>query len=280
MEFIFANPYDASKPLFPVATPPSSATKAASAVNSQPSTSSIAGNWAIAALFNIPLPSTSYSLTITPNTIRINGGCNTFTYQYTINSTSQLIVIGNQTSTNKSCGQSDDQLYVSGILKMYKYLISGSNGIFTLRFYDQTGNPGYTLSINQNQGAQGSQAKPAQPSSPNQTPLPLTPGTYLLLNLQRRDIPRALVNVTEGRLTYKSCNTIVHTFEPKKLTSAKGSIKITGSAITSINCTVNNDYLYMTALNSAVTYVFDPNAKTIIFSNQGGTEVVTLSQAS
>jgi hypothetical protein len=36
----------------------------------------------------------------------------------------------------------------------------------------------------------------------------------------------------------------------------------------------------MTALNSAASYVFDPNAKTIIFSNQGGTEVITLSQAS
>jgi heat shock protein HslJ len=172
MEFIFANPYDASKPMFPAAASTSSAPKATPAANSQPSTSSIAGNWAIAALFNIPLPSTSYNLTISPTTIRINGGCNTYTYQYTINSTSQLIAIGNQTSTNKSCGQSDDQLYVSGILKMYKYLISGSNGIFTLRFYDQTGNPGYTLSINQNQGAQGSQAKSVQPSSSSQTPQP------------------------------------------------------------------------------------------------------------
>ena len=163
---------------------------------------------------------------------------------------------------------------------MYKYLISGSNGIFTLRFYDQSGNPGYTLSINQNQGNQAPQNKAAAAPSTSPTPQPLAPGTYLLLNLQRRDIPRALVNVTEGSLTYKSCNTIVHTFEPKKLTSAKGSIKITGSAITSNNCTVNNDYLYMTALNSAASYVFDPSAKTIIFSNQGGTEVITLSQAS
>jgi heat shock protein HslJ len=205
MEFIFANPYNASKPLFPAANPSSPSPRAASntgstattSANLQPSTSSIAGNWAIAALFNIPLPSTPYSLTITSNTIRINGGCNNFTYQYTINSTSQLIVIGNQSSTNKSCGQSDDQLYVSGINKMYKYLISGSNGIFTLRFYDQSGNPGYTLSINQNQGPQTRSSPTSAPApSPNQAPQPLSPGTYLLLNLQRRDIPRALVNIT------------------------------------------------------------------------------------
>lgn len=107
-----------------------------------------------------------------------------------------MIVIGNQTATNKSCGQSDDQLYVSGINKMYKYLISGSNGIFTLRFYDQSGNPGYTLSINQNKGTSASQNKVAPASLSSPTPQPLAPGPYLLLNLQRRDIPRVLVNVT------------------------------------------------------------------------------------
>lgn len=204
MEFVFTNAYNASKPLFPPVDSSSSGTKpstnigssSATSVNSQPSTSSIAGNWAIAALFNIPLPSTPYSISIDSNTIKINGGCNNFTYQYTINSTSQLIVTGNQTSTNKSCGQSDDQLYVSGINKMYKYLISGSNGIFTLRFYDQSGNPGYTLSINQNRGTQAPPNRAALTPSSNPVPQPLAPGTYLLLNLQRRDIPRALVNVT------------------------------------------------------------------------------------
>lgn len=87
MEFVFANAYDASKPLFP-AVDSSSAPKAstnigsvsASSANSQPSTTSIAGNWTVAALFNIPLPSSPYSLTISSNTIKINGGCNTFTY--------------------------------------------------------------------------------------------------------------------------------------------------------------------------------------------------------
>ena len=88
MEFVFANAYDASKPLFAAADSSSAAPKitknsgspSATSANQTPSTTSIAGNWAVAALFNIPLPSTPYNLTITSNTIKINGGCNSYTY--------------------------------------------------------------------------------------------------------------------------------------------------------------------------------------------------------
>lgn len=210
-EFAYSSAYDPKKPLFaPAAAPVTSNTSQAqptqntqAQVASIPiSTSNLAGKWTVQSLFDIPFPSTPYSITITPSLLQLNGGCNNYSFLYTINNSLQVFTIGNSTAPSKSCSQSDDQLYISGVAKMYKYLLSSTNGLFTLKFYDQTGAAGYTLQINQKTNI------PSIPVPIAPVSVPLMPGKYLLLLLQRRDLPRVLVNITANMLTYKLCNTI------------------------------------------------------------------------
>lgn len=158
-EFAYSSAYDPSKPLFPPAPPqatintsqnqPPKLTPPPQAPSLPISTSNLAGKWTIQSLYNIPFPSTPYSITFSPSQLQLNGGCNAFSFPYSINNISQVITIGNASSTEKACTQSDDQLYVSGVTKMYKYLLSSTNGLFTLKFYDKNGTSVYTLQIDQ-----------------------------------------------------------------------------------------------------------------------------------
>jgi hypothetical protein len=264
VELVYSSVYDPTKPLFPTqALPASIPTQSL-----QISTSNLVGRWSVSTLFNIPFPSSPYFISFTSTSIQLIGGCNNYTFGYNINSTTQTITVGNSTSTNGSCGQSDDQLYASGINKMYKYLLSSTNGIYTLNFYDQTGAIGYTLQNKQNIQSSSSAAT-AKATSPlaTQTSLPLSPGTYLLLLLQRRDLPRLLVNITANTVVYKGCNTILQSFSPFQLTATQSSITFTGGPTTNNSCALNNDSVYYGALNLVKSYSYDPSAGAVVFSN-------------
>lgn len=224
-ELVYSTAYDPAKPLFASQVPATPTSVA----------SPLAGVWAIASLFNVPFPSTPYSLAFNPTAISLLGGCNSYSFSYSINTTSQTISIGNSTSSTSSCAQSDDQLFVSGIQKMFKYVLTKSASS-TLSFYDQQGNIGYIL-------------KTPVPSSPTQAPttqIALSSGTYLFLLLKRRDLPRMLVTISANSITYQGCNTIKHTISPASLTAAKtGQISITGGPTTSKICSINNDQIYI-----------------------------------
>lgn len=135
----------------------------------------------------------------------MNGGCKNYTYNYTLNSTIQIITIGNSSSSSKNCSQSDDTLFNSGISKMYKYLLTNANGVYILKFYDQSGNPGYSLQLNTppkpliNSINPVENIKTTAPIKSVVTPppvqIPLTPGKYLMLLLLRRDLPRVIANI-------------------------------------------------------------------------------------
>jgi hypothetical protein len=166
---------------------------------------------------------------------------------------------------------------------MNKYLLSNTNGIYTLRFYDQTGNSGYLLQINQSSLSKASPTQPqkAAPPTPAPTPAPVQPlasGKYLLLLLQRRDLPRVLVNITKNTLIYKSCNSIQQVFLPAQLTGPKSSISFSGGPTSNSTCKPNNDEIYYGTINLAKSFSFDVNAGTVILSNAAGIEIATLSQ--
>ena len=248
-------------PVSPAPTvPPAPSSPVVPSNSSVVTASNLVGNWTISSLFGISFPKTNYYLLFNATAITVNGGCNVYTYQYTINPITQLITIGNSTKTDKSCGSSDDQLYVSGISKMYKYLVSTASSGYSLIFYDQTGNPGYSLfsKINNTPPA------PAQISTVN----PFS-GQALMLVLQRRDLARSIVTITNNTITYTLCNTINHTYTVSAPAKSTGSIKVAGGASTNnTNCAKSNDEVYISALNSAISYAYDPNANIIVFSSK------------
>jgi hypothetical protein len=265
---VYSSAYDPNKPIFtattppPKSAPPSNSPNVASKVIPPPSQgtliSNISGNWTISSLFSISFPKTSYYILINTSAITLNGGCNIYTYQYSVNSATQLITIGNVTQTNKSCAGSDDQLYVSGIAKMHKYLFSTSSTANSLIFYDQAGNPGYSLY------SRITVLPTPQVASVN----PFASGQALMLVLQRRDLARSIVTITANTITYNQCNNITHTYTVSTPGRSSGNITITGNSSTNnANCARSNDQIYISALNSAVSYVFDSNANTIVFSN-------------
>lgn len=224
-ELVYSTAYDPAKPLFAITV----------AAPTAIATSPIAGAWAIASLFNIPFPTTPYSLSISQTSISLQGGCNNYSFSYLINTTSQIISIGNSTSSTSSCAQSDDQLYVSGIQKIYKYVLTKS-AASTLSFYDQQGNIGYILKT----------PVPSTPTPASSTQSVFSSGTYLFLLLKRRDLPRMLVTISGNSITYQGCNTIKHTFSPAPLSAAKtGQISISGETTTTNNCSINNDKIYI-----------------------------------
>lgn len=289
---VYSTPYDPTKPIFTVSsTNPTTPTNTPATI----SISNLVGKWSIKSLFNIPFPNSPYSLTFTSQQIILNGGCNKYSYQYTLNSPMQLIQIGNLTATNNSnCGQSDDQLYVNGIMNMYKYLLSSTNGVYTLSFYNSTGSMAYQLQINvQPTSAPQTVAQynpkavtpspgtsSTAPASTASVPSSLTPGTYLLLILQRRDLPRLIVNVTATTLSYKGCNSILQTYKISNVNPSNSSITITGAPISNNTCNPNNDLIYYNALNQAKTFYYDSNARAAILSDSTGVQTVTLSFAS
>jgi len=265
IEMVYSSAYDSNKPIFttpspstppsvntntnspsipkppivptvpstPIATPSVPKTPVGLSTNSGVSVSNLVGNWTISSLFGISFPKTNYYLLINGTFITLNGGCNIYTYQYTINSTTQLITIGNATQTNKSCGGSDDQLYVSGISKMYKYLVITTSSGYSLMFYDQAGNAGYSLY---------SKIVNTPPTSPQINSVNPFTGQALMLVLQRRDLARSIVTITNNTMTYTLCNTIKHTYTVSTPGKSTGSIKITGSVSTNnTSCAKSND---------------------------------------
>lgn len=271
---VYSTTFDPAKPIFnaqPSPTSSSSSNSQSVSVNQPISTSNLIGTWSISSLFNIPFPSSPYSIVFTASTIKLNGGCNNYTANYSINSTTQLITVANPTpSITSACSQSDDQLYVSGITKLWKYLLSNTNGNTILNFYDQTGNIVYALRSATSQAVPRPQTTAASTAKTAATGAPLAPGTYLLLLLSRRDLPRLLVNVTANILTYKSCNNIRQTFTPERLTAKNGSITFTGGPTSNSTCTINNDQLYYGSLNLAKSYSFDASANAVVLSNAAG----------
>jgi hypothetical protein len=147
---------------------------------------------------------------------------------------------------------------------MYKYLVSTTSSGYSLMFYDEAGNAGYSLYSKINTPSTPSQInKPTQINTLN----PFS-GQALMLILQRRDLARAIVTITNNTMTYTLCNTITHTYTVNTAVKS-GSIKVTGGASTNnTNCGKSNDLLYISALNSAVSYVYDSNANTIVFSSK------------
>ena len=226
---MFSKPYDPEEPIFggntrpapppvnnnrprPTALPP---TKGISRTN-------LSGNWQIVTLFDIPFPDTPYSLAIDLESITLLGGCNTYKFPYTLNATIQTITVGEPTSTRKACANSDDQLYVSGVIKMYKYLVSPTSKGHSLNFYDTTGNIGYALQIRK-PGSSGTAGRISAP----QKILPFGNGVVLMLLLNRRDLPRAVVTINGDTLTYSRCNTMTHKFSTPDPEANQGKISIT-----------------------------------------------------
>lgn len=162
----------------------------------------------------------------------------------------------------KNCSNSDDQLYISAVSKIYKYISGQLGNQQSVKLFDLAGNLVYDL-----------QPKVKTISSP-----PMPPGNYILLLLQRRDLPRVFVTVTSTNFTFSLCNKYSYNYVLGSSTSLNSTIKISGGAISSNNCTTSNDKIYDTALISSVVYVSDRTLNTVILSNSEGTQVVTLSQ--
>lgn len=173
-------------------------------------------------------------------------------------------------STFKACGQSDDQLFVSGVNKMYKYLLSTSSTAYSLNFYDQTGNAGYKLTMPV-PGATKIQAAP-------QIPDPFAKGTGLMLLLKRRDLPRAIVDMTSTSLTYTRCNTMTHSLKIDTPKATSGNLVVALASQTKKACPDQNDQLYIDTLNSAVSFSFDSLTNTILLKDKTGTDVISLNR--
>lgn len=208
VEVVYSQEYDPSESIFKAAatrTSPTSMTSSSSSSASYTpsagiSSTNLSGNWSIVTLFDIPFPNTPYSLSMSLSSISLLGGCNSHTFPYTLNTTGQIITIGEGISTMKACVSDDDQLYISGIKKMYKYLISSTSSGFSLNFYAESGQIGYALEI-----------KNAVASVQSQD-LAFGEGVVLMLLLGRRDLARAVVRINGSSLSYTGCNTITHGF--------------------------------------------------------------------
>lgn len=270
VEMVYSEAYDPKKTVFGGAPPPASTGNSQSAsTSSGVSASNLAGAWKVSSLFGIPFPSTPYSLTFTKDKISLNGGCNAFTFPYEIDSTTQIITVKEGTSTLKACTQSDDQLFVSGVNKMYKYLFSTTSSEYNLNFYDKTGNAGFKLTMPV-PGATKIVAAPVEQSAP------FAKSTALLLLLKRRDLPRAITNITPTSLSYSRCNTMTHSIKIDDPKAISGNIVISLLSQTKKACPDSTDQVYIDALNSASSYSYDSQAKTILLKNKEGVDVVAL----
>ena len=164
----------------------------------------------------------------------LQGGCNVHSFPYSNDQKAQVVTVDSSkgVSTRKLCKQDDDQLYVSGISKMYKYL--SSSGGNSLTFYDQEGNPGLKVS------RKGTTTPAADK--------PFAPGVVLMLLLKRRDLPRAIVNITADSLSYSLCNSVRHSLSVESPTASSGVLKVGPGLSTRKACPVDNDRLYSSAL--------------------------------
>ena len=270
---IYKEPYDSSKSIFkPKATRQSPRTQlrprprprpSSRPSSSEISSSNLVGTWKVNSLFGIPFPKSSYSLGFTSTTINLLGGCNSYRFPYTLNDTTQIITIDKPTSTKKACSNSDDGLFVSGVEKMHKYLISKTSLGYNLNFYDKPGKAGYSLTLQSGSSNSPSRTTPSKVK-------PFGNGVVLFLLLKRRDLPRAVGRISGNALTYTGCNTITHSFKIGDPTATEGKINIKGGPSTRKNCASSTDSVYIKTLNSVVSYVYDSSAKTTIFKDRAG----------
>lgn len=287
---IYVQSYDPNNPIFPTITPtsssPSKPPTSPSLTSSAISVANLKGNWQIISLFNIPFPTTPYSLVFNATDLQLIGGCNTFTYGYILYPNTQNIQLGPSRYTSQTCTKNDDQLYASGISKMYNYTLSSANEGIKLKFYDQGNVLVYDLILKTNNSSPNNTSSTSNVIPPNNpitlsTPAySLSSGRYILLLLQRRDLPRILVNFTSNTLTYSICNTIQNLYilsNPNNLQS--GNIKITGGPTSNNSCTSSNDQVYYGTLNLVSTFKVDQTSGVITFSNAGGIETISMTSA-
>ena len=105
---------------------------------------------------------------------------------------------------------------------MYKYLVSPTPKGYSLNFYDTAGNIGYALQIRK----PGSSATLQRTSAPPKI-LPFGNGVVLMLLLNRRDLPRAVVRINGDTLTYSRSNTMTHKFSTPDPEAKQGKISMT-----------------------------------------------------
>ena len=108
MELVFTEDYDPENPVFtesgatPVPSAPTAAPSQPQPTSQAPqpiSLSNLVGRWTINDLFKIPFPSTPYSVLFTSSQIRLLGGCNGYSFDYTLSPSTQLINIGEESGT-------------------------------------------------------------------------------------------------------------------------------------------------------------------------------------
>ena len=150
--------------------------------------------------------------------MRLSGGCANYEYGYELDASKQIITVGESRQNNTGnvkCAQSDDQLYLNGILRMYKYILNTNNGSQILNFYDEKGQIGYSLALEPKVNVRPVQNVTRNNQNVQITPVvdvALSPGRYLMLLLQRRDLPRVPLVISSKTITYKRCNDIMQTF--------------------------------------------------------------------
>ena len=113
---------------------------------------------------------------------------------------------------------------------MHKYLLTESGNMHVLKFYDSEGEPTYTLEIEKST-KQAAPSRSMVPAAPKEE-LPFESGTYLLLILQRRDLPRKIVKINGNSITYSGCNSIEHLYQLDDPKAPDGKISIRGGAVT------------------------------------------------
>lgn len=165
-------------------------------------------------------------------------------------------------------------------------MISNSNGVATLNIYDQKGNSGYVLttgskdinisSVTNTNTINSSPKATVSPAVPKMIDV-LANGTYLMLLLKRRDLPRVMATISGNTVTYKLCNNIKHFFKIATPNANISNVTLTGGAITTNNCSKSNDGEYYNALNEVNALKYDDELGVIIFSKQG-TDTVTFSR--
>lgn len=90
-----------------------------------------------------------------------------------------------------------------------------------------------------------------------------------MLLLRRRDLPRAIVNVTTDSLAYSLCNSIRHSLSVTG-SGSSGSVSVGAALSTRKACPFDNDRLYSAALESAVTFSYETATKTVLLKDKSG----------
>jgi hypothetical protein len=155
MELVFTEPYQ----------PEIETSKKVDNGSAEITAQNITGKWSVLSLFGAKFPQTPYSLAFNSSHLSLLGGCKNYSLPYSLSSSTQTIAIGRANLTSpKTCQQSDDQFYVSGLTKMMRYVIIKSDVSTSLRFYDDNGTAGYFLILTGKENATTAVNKSAKPT--------------------------------------------------------------------------------------------------------------------